>query len=232
MFDIQTPSEYPLPGAGAPKCTLRFKSGSGRIRCQSNYWGSSRGRSFFQNPVHRAFSERFVPERSADDRIARLKQGKYAMLTKCIYEKHFMESEMVPAALLNDLRTGRACANQFYIGLGFVKRSPYTKPADLVIQRIFESGLIDYWLSRVTEVRMPPATFKQVYEIKPHNTAAQSIPSPLSFRQFKVIVVVWMAGCAISTLVLVTERQYYARNTNNNNCFPSPASLGRASCSR
>lgn len=167
----------------------------------------------FQNPVHRAFSERFVPERTADDRIARLKRGKYAMLTKCLYEKHFMESEIVPPALLNDLRTGRTCANQFYIGLGFVKHSPYTKPADLVIQRIFESGLIDYWLSRVTEVRIPPATFKQVYEIKPHSTAANSPPSPLSFRQFKVVVVVWMAGCALSAFVFVAERQYYARNT-------------------
>lgn len=159
-----------------------------------------------QNPIHRAFSKRFIPERSADDRIKRLKRGKYAMLTKCLYEKHFMESEKVPAVLLNDLRTTRTCLNQFYIGIGFIKRSPYVKPANLVIRRITESGLIDYWLSRVTEARMSPATFKQVYEIKPRRGTGH--PSAISYRQYKVVMVVWMVGCILSTIVFVAERHF------------------------
>lgn len=164
--------------------------------------------------MHRAFSERFVAEQTVNDRVSRIKSGRYAVLTKCLYGKHFMESETVPAALLNDLRTARTCVSQFYIGLSFVKHSPYTKPANLVIQRIFESGLIDYWLSRVTEVRLPPATFKQVYEIKPRHTAtANSVPLPLSFRQFKVVVVVWMAGCAVSAIVFAAELRYHYRVT-------------------
>lgn len=158
-----------------------------------------------QNPVHVEFSKRFIPERGVDDRIERLKRGRYAILTKCLYEKHFMESENVPASLLNNLRTGRKCMNQFYVGFGFAKWSPYTKPANLVIQRIFESGLIDYWLSRVTEVRMSPATFEQVYEIKPRRGGD---PSPLSYKQFKVVIVVWMIGCALSTAVFAVERRY------------------------
>lgn len=159
-----------------------------------------------KNPVHVEFSKRFVPERGVDDRISRLRRGRYAVLTKCLYEKHFMEAEMVPAAMLNDLRTDRTCMNQFYVGFGFTKRSPYTRPANLVIQRIFESGLIDYWLSRVTEVRMSPATFKQVYEIKPRKGGGH--PSPLSNRQFKVVVVVWMVGCALSMAVFAVEVRF------------------------
>lgn len=121
---------------------------------------------FYQNPVHQEFSKRFMMEHTIEDRLIRLKRGKYAMLTKCLYEKHFMETETVPAAILNDLRTARTCVNQFYIGMSFTKNSPYVKPANLVIQRIFESGLIDYWLSRVIEERLiSPATFKQVYFI-------------------------------------------------------------------
>eukprot|EP00102_Acyrthosiphon_pisum_P026115 XP_016663325.1 PREDICTED: uncharacterized protein LOC100575385 [Acyrthosiphon pisum] len=158
-----------------------------------------------ENPVHVKFSKRFVPERSVDDRISRLKRGRYAILTKCLYEKHFMESDKVPVAMLNNLRTARTCLSQFYIGFGFAKRSPYAKPANLVIQRIFESGLIDYWLSRVTEVRMSPATFKQVYEIKPRKSGH---PSALSYRQFKVVMVVWMVGCALSAAVFAVERRY------------------------
>ncbi|XP_060847850.1 uncharacterized protein LOC132927356 [Rhopalosiphum padi] len=158
-----------------------------------------------QNPVHVEFSKRFIPERSVDDRIKRLKRGRYAILSKCLYKKHFMELEDVPVSMLNNLRTGRTCMNQFYIGFGFAKQSPYVKPANLVIQRIFESGLIDYWLSRVTEVRMSPATFEQVYEIKPRRG---SNPSPLSYKQFKVVMVVWIVGCALSTAVFAVERRY------------------------
>uniref|UniRef100_A0A2S2P5X5 Uncharacterized protein n=1 Tax=Schizaphis graminum TaxID=13262 RepID=A0A2S2P5X5_SCHGA len=158
-----------------------------------------------QNPLHVEFSKRFLPERSVDDRIRRLKRGRYAILSKCLYEKHFMESEDVPVSMLNNLRTGRTCMNQFYIGFGFAKRSPYVKPANLVIQRIFESGLIDYWLSRVTEVRISPATFEQVYEIKPRRGGN---PSPLSYKQFRVVMVVWMVGCALSAVVFAAERRY------------------------
>ncbi|XP_026820069.1 uncharacterized protein LOC113558742 [Rhopalosiphum maidis] len=158
-----------------------------------------------QNPVHVKFSKRFLPERSVDDRIKRLKRGRYAILSKCLYEKHFMESEDVPVSMLNNLRTGRTCMNQFYIGFGFAKQSPYVKPANLVIQRIFESGLIDYWLSRVTEVRISPATFEQVYEIKPRRGGN---PSPLSYKQFKVVMVVWMVGCALSAAVFAVECRY------------------------
>lgn len=167
----------------------------------------------WQNPVHQAFSKRFVPERNENDRIKRLKRGKYVMLTKCLYEKHFMESEEVPAALLNDLRTTRTCLNQFYVGIGFAKRSPYLKSANLVIRRIVESGLIDYWLSRVTEARMSPATFKQVYEIKPRRSTG--LPSALSYRQYKVVMVVWMAGCILSTIVFVAERHYGSRRDDS-----------------
>lgn len=160
-----------------------------------------------QNPVHRTFSERFVAERGPDDRIGRLMRGKYALLTKCLYEKHFMESENVPAALLNDLRTGRTCMNQFYIGFGFARRSPYVRPANLVLQRVFESGLIDYWLSRVTEVRMSPATFKRVYEIKPQPRHAAD-PAPLSYMQYRAVMFVWTVGCALSAVVFAVELRY------------------------
>lgn len=127
------------------------------------------------------------------------------MLAKCMYEKHFMESEGVPAAVLNTMRTTRTCMNQFYVGFGFVKRSPYVKSANLVIQRIVESGLVDYWLSRVTEVHISPATFEQVYDLKPQRTGG---PSPLSYRQFKVVMVVWTVGCALSTAVFLVECKY------------------------
>lgn len=154
-----------------------------------------------------------MPEQSVEDRIRRLEHGKYAMLTKCLLGKHFMEAEEVPVSILNNLRTARTCLNQFYVGLGFIKHSPYVKPANLVIQRITESGLIDYWLSRVTEAgRISPATFKQVYEIKPHK---RGNPLPLGFRQFKVVMVVWMVGCALSVFVFAVECQYarLERNT-------------------
>lgn len=159
--------------------------------------------------MHREFSERFVAERGAYDRIGRLRRGKYALLTKCLYEKHFMESEDVPAALLNDVRTTRACLNQFYIGFGFVKRSPYVRPANLVVQRVFESGLIDYWLSRVAEVRMSPATFRRVYEIKPPPVRTAD-PSPLSYTQYRVVMVVWLVGCALSAAVFAAECRHGA----------------------
>lgn len=157
-----------------------------------------------QDPVHRAFSERFVPERGVRDRIGRLKEGKYAVLTKCLYGKHFMELDRVPAALLSDLRTGRACLSQFYVGFGFVRRSPYVRPANLVVQRIFESGLVDYWLGRVAGARASSsASFRHVYEIRPprHDEA----PRPLSYTQFKVVVVAWTVGCALSAVVFVAE---------------------------
>ncbi|VVC42304.1 Ionotropic glutamate receptor, L-glutamate and glycine-binding domain,Ionotropic glutamate receptor [Cinara cedri] len=166
-----------------------------------------------QNPVHRAFIENFVPERNIDDRVDRLKRGQYATLAKCLYEKHFMETENVPAAILNDLRTARTCMNQLYIGFGFVKHSPYVKSANLVIQRIFEGGLIEYWLSRVTEARMSPATFKQVYEIKPHRNGGNR-PSALSYKQFKVVMVVWIIGCVTSTIVFAVECQCTSRDRN------------------
>lgn len=133
------------------------------------------------------------------------------MLTKCMYEKHFMETESVPAAVLNTMRTPRTCRNQFYVGFGFVQRSPYVKSANLVIQRIVESGLVDYWLSRVTEVRMSPATFEQVYELKPHRSGQ---PSPLSYRQFKVVMVVWTVGCALSAVVFLVECKYGGENND------------------
>ncbi|XP_025191028.1 uncharacterized protein LOC112591428 [Melanaphis sacchari] len=164
-----------------------------------------------QNPAHMEFSKRFIPERGVNDRIKRLEGGQYAILTKCLYEKHFMESENVPVSMLNNLRTARTCMNQFYIGFGFAKWSPYTKPANLVIQRIFESGLIDYWLSRVTEVRMSPATFEQVYEVKPRRGGD---PLPLSFKQFKVVMAVWMVGCALSTAVFAVECRYGRSGAN------------------
>lgn len=171
-----------------------------------------------QDPIHRKFSENFVPERTVEDRIWRLKRGKYAMLTKCLYGKHFMESENVPVALLNDLRTTRGCLSQFYVGIGFVKRSPYVRSANLVIQRIFESGLVDYWLSRVTEVHMSPATFKQVYEVQSRKSGR---PSPLSYKQFKVVMAVWTVGCTISTIVFAAEWQYdaYVRRQYAHNIY-------------
>lgn len=150
-----------------------------------------------------------MAERGPADRVGRLRRGKYALLTKCLYEKHFMESEDVPAALLNDLRAARTCMNQFYIGFGFTKRSPYVRPANLVVQRVFESGLIDYWLSRVTEVRMSPATFEQVYEIKPQPRHAAD-PSPLSYMQYRAVMFVWTVGCALSVAVFAVELRYGA----------------------
>jgi|UniRef100_A0A2S2R340 hypothetical protein len=155
-----------------------------------------------QNPVHREFSERFTPERSAADRIGRLQRGKYAVLVKCLNEKHFMESEEVPAALLNNMRTTRTCLNQFNIGFGFARGSPYVRPANLVVQRIFESGLIDYWSSRVTEDRITAATFERVYETKPRKN---DHPTALTYRQFKVLMVVWTVGCALSAVVFAGE---------------------------
>lgn len=156
-----------------------------------------------QNPVHQVFSKRFVAEHSVADRISRLERGKYAMLAKCLNEKHFMESEQVPVEVLSDLRTTRTCLNQFYVGFGFVRGSPYVRPANLVLQRIFESGLIDYWLSRVTENRINTAAFKRVYETKPHKSGH---PTALSYRQFKVLMVVWTVGCALSIVVFAVER--------------------------
>lgn len=160
-----------------------------------------------QNPSHRAFIKTFVPEHNVDDRMKRLKSGKYVTLSKCLYEKHFMEMENVPAAMLNDLRTTRTCLNQLYIGFGFVKHSPYAKPVNLVIQRVFESGLIDYWLSRVTEAHMSPATFQQVYEIKPRRNSSDR-PSALSYSQFRVVMFIWIIGCAVSTVVFVVEHRW------------------------
>jgi len=162
--------------------------------------------------VHRAFSQRFVPERSVDDRIGRLRAGNYALLTKCLSGKHFTELDKVPATLLNDLRTGRSCLAQFYIGFGFVKHSPYRKSANLVIQRVVESGLVDYWLSRVTELHaVSPVTFEQVFETRPHSTTTgRGRPSALSYAQFEAVAVAWLFGCALSAMVFVAELQYDA----------------------
>jgi len=178
------------------------------IGCVGVLYCGARARG--QDPVHRAFSERFVPERDVRDRIGRLKEGRYAVLTKCLYGKHFTESDRVPAALLGELRTGRACLSQFYVGFGFVRRSPYVRPADLVVRRVFESGLVDYWLGRVAGARASSssstsssATFRHVYEIRPprHDAA----PRALSYTQFKVVVVAWTVGCALSAVVFAAE---------------------------
>ncbi|XP_050438799.1 glutamate receptor ionotropic, kainate glr-3-like isoform X2 [Adelges cooleyi] len=160
-----------------------------------------------EDPWHVMFSQKFIPERNTADRINRIMNGKYAVLTKCVKDKHFMEAQDLPPSLLNDLRTTRSCVNTYYIGFGFSKQSPYLKSTNLVIRRIVESGIIGYWLNRVFEVRLPPATFERVYEQKPL-ADRNGDPSPLTIHQFRAVLVGWLIGCSLSVIVFVVECKY------------------------
>ncbi|XP_050531460.1 glutamate receptor ionotropic, kainate glr-3 isoform X2 [Daktulosphaira vitifoliae] len=160
-----------------------------------------------ENPIHKKFSVRFIPEKSIAERIDRLVNGKYAVCTKFINGKYFMEMQDLPPYLLSDLRTSRECLNSFYIGIGFTKNSPFLKPANIVIRHLLESGIINYWMNRIFEKKLPLNTFDRIFEQKPL-AEKDSGPSPLTFDQYKVVIVVWLIGCILSSTTFIFELKY------------------------
>ncbi|XP_050531461.1 uncharacterized protein LOC126900068 [Daktulosphaira vitifoliae] len=160
-----------------------------------------------ENPWHVLFAERFIPESNLIDRINRVTIGKYAVLTKCIYNEAFMEAQDLPPSLLSDLRTTRDCLNLYYIGIGFSKRSPYLKPSNMIIRRLVESGIIRYWTRRIFDMKVPSTTFARVYEQKPF-TEKNRRPTPLTYHQFIAVLVVWLIGCIVSIIIFIFEYKY------------------------
>lgn len=153
------------------------------------------------------FTERYIAEKDTADRIARLKNGKYAIVTKRINGKYFMDVQDVPPYLLSDLRTTRDCLRRYFMGIGFAKNSPFLKSTNLVIRNLVESGIINYWMKRIFEKKMPLNTFERVYEQK-FSTEKYSSPSPLTFDQYKVVIVVWSIGCILSSITFLFELKY------------------------
>ncbi|PSN39243.1 Ionotropic receptor 101 [Blattella germanica] len=155
-----------------------------------------------KDPWHVQLAERFQLESSQCDRVARVRNGGYAILGGRLdgIAPYFMEGDTLKdTGLISQLHVMRECLIRHYSAIGLTKRSSLTEPVSRVLRWLLETGLVEHWQADLVRNYGNPE-IKNLF----HDFGYKG-PQKLTWTHLEDIFLLLSIGLGISTVIFCLE---------------------------
>lgn len=183
---------------------------------QNIHWGGkSNGLKYFfeesQKLITRQLSQKFIEEKTIEDKIKRISEHNYGTFVKLLPNKYVTDTENLDDYGRANLKIIPECIETYQIVFVFSKNSPYVNIFNKNIQALTENGIIQFWYQKLK------FRYELTYTVNFFTSYSADIEFNIKALNLKYIqgaLYLLAIGFAISLFIFLGEYIYFSYSYN------------------